>query len=106
MSDPENVFDLAGSYPIIMHVRGVLAPTGTADDGAVFVDIKTEWLIMGIMHGHQDVEKADPSLLLGRDTTNNISKTNRTSRGHKNVLLAIIAGTRYVIALVCMLFIL
>jgi len=27
---------------------------------------------MGIMHGHQDVEKADPSLLLGRDATNNI----------------------------------
>jgi zinc transport system substrate-binding protein len=38
----------------------------------VFVDIKTEWLIMGIMHGHQDVEKADPNLLLGRDATNNI----------------------------------
>jgi len=72
MSDPENVFDLAGSYPINMHVKGILARTGTADDGAVFVDIKTEWLIMGIMHGHQDVEKADPSLLLGRDATNNI----------------------------------
>jgi putative ABC transport system permease protein len=72
MSDPENVLDLAGSYPIIMHVKGILAPTGTADDGAVFVDVKTEWLIMGIMHGHQDVEKADPSLLLGRDATNNI----------------------------------
>jgi putative ABC transport system permease protein len=72
MSDPENVLDLAGSYPIIMHVKGILAPTGTADDGAVFVDIKTEWLIMGIMHGHEDVAKADPSLLLGRDSTNNI----------------------------------
>jgi putative ABC transport system permease protein len=70
MSDPENVFDLAGSYPINMHVKGILAPTGTADDGAVFVDIKTEWLIMGIMHGHEDVAKADPSLLLGRDASN------------------------------------
>jgi len=72
MSDPENVFDLAGSYPINMHVKGILAPAGTADDGAVFVDIKTEWLIMGIMHGHQDVEKVDSSLLLGRDSSNNI----------------------------------
>ena len=34
MSDPENVLDLAGSYPINMHVKGILAPTGTADDGA------------------------------------------------------------------------
>jgi len=72
MSDPENVLDLAGSYPIMMHVKGILAPTGTADDGAVFVDIKTEWLIMGIMHGHEDVTKADPNLLLGRDSSNNI----------------------------------
>ena len=70
MSDPENVFDLAGSYPISMHVKGILAPTGTADDGAVFTDVKTEWLIIGIMHGHQDAETADPSLLLGREASN------------------------------------
>jgi putative ABC transport system permease protein len=70
MTDPENVLDLAGAYPINMHVSGILAATGTPDDGAVFVDIKTEWLIMGIMHGHQDAATADPSLLLGRDSGN------------------------------------
>ncbi len=70
MSDPENVFDLAGSYPINMHIKGILAPTGTADDEAVFTDFKTEWLIIGIMHGHQDVETVDPNLLLGRDASN------------------------------------
>ena len=70
MSDPENVLDLAGSYPINMHVTGILAANGTADDGAVFVDIKTVWLIMGIMHGHQDAATADPSLLLQRDANN------------------------------------
>jgi putative ABC transport system permease protein len=70
MSDPENVLDLAGSYPINMRVTGIFAATGTADDGAVFVDIKTVWLIMGIMHGHQDAVTADPSLLLGRDAGN------------------------------------
>ena len=70
MSDPENVLDLAGSYPINMRVAGILAPNGTADDGAVFVDIKTVWLIMGIMHGHQDAATADPSLLLNRDANN------------------------------------
>jgi putative ABC transport system permease protein len=70
MSDPENVFDLAGSYPVNLRVKGILAPTGTADDGAVFVDVKTEWLILGIMHGHQDAAKADPNLLISRDATN------------------------------------
>ena len=70
MTDPENVFDLAGSYPLNMHVQGVLAATGMADDGAIFVDLKTEWLILGIMHGHQDAASADPSLLLGRNASN------------------------------------
>jgi putative ABC transport system permease protein len=70
MSDPENVLDIAGSYPINMRVTGILAPTGTADDAAVFVDIKTVWLILGIMHGHQDAASADPSLLLERDAKN------------------------------------
>jgi zinc transport system substrate-binding protein len=43
---------------------------GTADDGAVLVDVKTEWLILGIMHGHQDAATADPNLLISRDATN------------------------------------
>jgi putative ABC transport system permease protein len=70
MSDPENVFDLAGSYPVNLRVKGILAPAGTADDGAVLVDVKTEWLILGIMHGHQEAATADPSLLISRDATN------------------------------------
>jgi putative ABC transport system permease protein len=70
MSDAENVFDLAGSYPLDMRVKGILAPAGTADDNAVFVDIKTEWLILGIMHGHQDAATADPALLISRNASN------------------------------------
>ncbi len=67
MSDPENVFDLAGSYPLNMRVQGVLAPAGTADDGAIFADYKTEWIILGLMHGHQDVATVDTNLLIGRE---------------------------------------
>ena len=59
ISDPENLFDLAGSYPLEMQVVGVLAPTGTADDKAVFVDINTAWVIEGLGHGHDDVIAAD-----------------------------------------------
>ena len=70
MSDPENVLDLAGSYPVNLRVKGILAPTGSADDGAVLVDVKTEWLILGILHGHQDAATADPNLLISRDATN------------------------------------
>jgi len=70
MSDPENVFDLAGSYPVNLRVKGTLATAGTADDGAVWVDVKTEWLILGILHGHQDATTADPNLLISRDAAN------------------------------------
>ncbi|MGO8698940.1 MAG: metal ABC transporter solute-binding protein, Zn/Mn family [Limisphaerales bacterium] len=73
MSDPENVFDLAGSYPVNLRVKGILAPAGTPDDAAIFTDYKTEWIILGLMHGHQDVTKTDDSLLLGRDATNVIA---------------------------------
>ena len=38
-----------------MRVVGVLAPAYTADDDAVFVDLKTAWVIEGLGHGHQDL---------------------------------------------------
>ena len=31
ISSPENLFDLAGQYPLQMNIVGILAPTGTAD---------------------------------------------------------------------------
>ncbi len=55
VSDPENLFDLDGAYPLEMTVTGVLARTGTPDDDAVFVDVKTAWIIAGIGHGHDDI---------------------------------------------------
>lgn len=55
LSSPENLFDLDGVYPLEMTVAGILAPTGTPDDEAVLVDVKTAWVIAGIGHGHDDV---------------------------------------------------
>jgi putative ABC transport system permease protein len=48
VSSPESVFDIAGVYPLRMRVVGVLAHTGGPDDGAVFVDLKTAWVIEGL----------------------------------------------------------
>jgi putative ABC transport system permease protein len=55
ISTPAGAFDVAGSFPLKMNVVGVLAPTGTEDDAAVFVDLKTAWVIAGLAHGHEDV---------------------------------------------------
>lgn len=53
-SEPENVFDSSGSYPLRMRVTGILAPTGSPDDSAVFVSLETAWIIAGRGHGHQN----------------------------------------------------
>jgi len=67
-SSPESFFDLAGAYPLKTKVVGVLAPSGTADDLAVFVDLKTAWVMQGIGHGHQDLTRVkDPTLVIERD---------------------------------------
>jgi len=53
ISSPENLFDISGVYPLKMRVAGVLNKSDTPDDKAVFTDIKTTWVIMGLGHGHQ-----------------------------------------------------
>lgn len=56
-SSPEQVFDIAGTYPLKMRVTGVLNESFSPDDDAVFVDTKTAWLIEGRAHGHDDLAK-------------------------------------------------
>ena len=48
VSSPESLFDLAGVYPLKMYVAGVLNKSHTSDDLAVFVDLKTTWVIQGL----------------------------------------------------------
>jgi putative ABC transport system permease protein len=69
VSSPETVFDIAGVYPLKMTVVGVLAPTGTADDDSVFVDVRTTWIIQGLGHGHTDLNDpgAGATVLTRRD---------------------------------------
>jgi putative ABC transport system permease protein len=57
ISSPEKVFDFAGVYPLKMKVTGILAFSDTPDDDAIFVDIKTTWIIEGKAHGHEDLTR-------------------------------------------------
>lgn len=68
-STPELAFDMAGVYPLKMRVMGVLTPNGTPDDDAIFVDLKTSWLIEGRSHGHDDLKK-DESVILAEEEHN------------------------------------
>lgn len=68
ISDRDNALDLAGQSPLKLTVTGVLAQSRSPDDLAVFVDLKTAWVIQGLGHGHQDLtkEKQDSDILLSR----------------------------------------
>jgi len=59
VSSPESVLDLAGVYPLRMRITGTLTHTGTPDDDAVFVDVKTAWIIEGLAHGHEDLSRKE-----------------------------------------------
>ena len=68
VSSPESVFDLTGVYPLKMTVVGVLEPAFSPDDEGVFVDVKTAWVIEGLVHGHQDLQAPEAaSGILRRD---------------------------------------
>ena len=64
LTDATNRVNLAGAYPLKLSITGVLAKTGTPDDEAVFVDIKTSWIIAGIGHGHEPVDPNNPDQTL------------------------------------------
>jgi len=71
VSSPENLFDLAGAYPLKMKVAGILEVSHTPDDLAIIVDVKTAWIIQGLVHGHTDVTKtSDESVILKREEGN------------------------------------
>lgn len=65
-SDPEETYDISKGAATKLRVRGVLARSGGPDDDAVFVDVKTAWVLEGIAHGHTDAEALPDDMLLGR----------------------------------------
>ncbi len=61
---PERAYDPGRSFQLKIPVVGVLAANGTADDAAVFADVRTAWVVDGIGHGHDAVDQIrDPSLV-------------------------------------------
>ena len=66
LTSPSTLFDLAGVYPLRLHIVGTLQPSYGPDDRAVFVDVKTAWVAEGLGHGHQDLETASGDVLLKR----------------------------------------
>jgi putative ABC transport system permease protein len=73
VSSPENLFDIAGIYPLKMKIVGILERSHTPDDLAVFVDLKTAWIIQGLMHGHEDVTQTKDQTVILKRTEGNVT---------------------------------
>jgi putative ABC transport system permease protein len=56
-SDLRNLYNIAGGYPLLLDVVGILGPSGGPDDEAFFVDVKTAWALDGLFHGHSEVTR-------------------------------------------------
>lgn len=76
LTDQRSLYDISAAYPLKLQVSGVLGRTGTVDDDAIFIDVKTAWIVDGISHGHTDVTRpdADPTIILSREP--GVVKTN------------------------------
>jgi putative ABC transport system permease protein len=73
-SDMQNLYNIAGAYPMILEVVGILKPRNGQDDRAFFADVNTVWSLDGIFHGHEDVTKQN-SLNPNADTEENLEAT-------------------------------
>ncbi|TVR50287.1 MAG: hypothetical protein EA425_10230 [Puniceicoccaceae bacterium] len=73
-TDPTTVFELGGAYPLDLRITGILERARSPDDRAVFVDLRTAWVIDGIGHGHDDLEAADAAEgLIARDDRHRVA---------------------------------
>jgi len=78
LSSPGSLFDLAGTYPLRMHVCGVLDRAHCPDDRAVFVDIRTAWIIAGLAHGHAPLR---PDEVLGQEGSTTVANSSVVQYG-------------------------
>ncbi len=58
ITDVEKLYDISSTYPLRLRITGILAESHSPDDGAIFVDVKTSWIIDGIGHGHVSPKEA------------------------------------------------
>lgn len=77
--EPESAFNISGEVPLKMRVIGILAPTDTPDDYAVFVQLETAWIIEGIGHGHEVTTKPNEGPHVASRPHNEVTDANAQS---------------------------
>jgi putative ABC transport system permease protein len=60
-TDRTNLYNLANAMPLMLKVVGILDPVASADSDAIFVDVKTAWIVAGHGHGHDPSAHDSPA---------------------------------------------
>lgn len=52
LSEISSLINLNAIYPLVLKITGILEKTGTEDDGMIFSDLRSGWIMSGHFHGH------------------------------------------------------
>lgn len=67
LTDQTGLHELSLTNPLRLHVSGVLTESGTPDDEVVLCDVKTAWILDGLVHGHVAAEEERPERVLSAE---------------------------------------
>jgi putative ABC transport system permease protein len=71
-SDVRELYDITRPPAMKLVVTGILAPSGSPDDQAIFTDIKTAWALEGLSHAHAEPASVPDALVLEKSGQNTV----------------------------------
>jgi putative ABC transport system permease protein len=76
LSEVSNLINLNAVYPLSLKVTGILQKTGTEDDGMIFSDLKSGWIMAGHFHGHGSPAELGADYILSEDANVTVMRRN------------------------------
>lgn len=76
LSEISSLINLNAIYPLKLNVVGVLEESGSEDDGMIFSDLKSGWIMAGLFHGHGDPVELGDDYVLEKDDDVTVMKKN------------------------------
>ncbi len=66
ITSSDNFLNLSGVYPLELQIVGILEECNCPDDDVIFTDLKSNWIAMGIGHGHEEDAKDESGLTFSK----------------------------------------
>ena len=76
LSEISSLINLNAIYPLKLKITGILKESGTEDDGVIFSDLKSGWIMAGHFHGHGKPLELGSNYILSEDGQVTVMKKN------------------------------